>query len=178
MSQHTMLTTPRLVLRRPTLADAPTIYQRYAADVEVTRFLAWPRHTTIEQTRAFIELSDAEWERWPAGPYLIESPNGALLGGTGLSFETRQRVSTGYVLARDAWGHGYATEALGGIVAKAHELGVLRLEAYCHPDHRASWRVLEKNGFVREARLLRHTIFPNLDPTAPCDVLRYALDIE
>jgi uncharacterized protein (DUF924 family)/RimJ/RimL family protein N-acetyltransferase len=167
--------TARLVLRRPDLPDAPAIFERYASDAEVTRFLSWPRHSSLDATRAFIEFSDERWARWPAGPYLIETPEGTLLGGTGLAFETPERASTGYVLARDAWGQGYATEALGGMVGIARMLGIVRLEATCHAEHRPSAHVLEKNGFVCQGRLPRHTVFPNLDPRQPCDVLAYAL---
>ena len=64
--------TTRLVLRKPTLADADSIFSRYAGDSLVTRYIGWPRHKTVEQTRAFLTFSDAEWSRWPAAPYLIE----------------------------------------------------------------------------------------------------------
>ena len=167
--------TGRLILRRPRSADAEAVFERYSADPEVTRFLGWPRHRSLDETRAFLEFSDAEWQRWPMGPYLIESrADGRLLGGTGLAFETPFRAATGYVLAKDAWGAGYATEALGRMVALAGEFGLRRLYALCHPDHRASWRVLEKCGFAREAVLRCHSEFPNLQPGAPADVLCYA----
>lgn len=92
------------------------------------------RHTSVDETVAFLEFSDLEWQRWPAGPYLIESrESGSLLGGTGLSFETAQRASTGYVLARDAWGRGYATEALRAVIAVAADTSLRRLYALCHP---------------------------------------------
>jgi RimJ/RimL family protein N-acetyltransferase len=56
---------------------------------------------------AFLAFSEAEWNRWPAGPYLIECQgNRKLLGGTGLAFETPTVAATGYVIARNAWGHG------------------------------------------------------------------------
>src|SRR5689334_7763026 len=134
--------TSRIRLRKPVASDAENVFHRYATDPEVTKFLAWPTHTSIEQTIAFIAFSDAEWERWPAGPYLIESRvDGKLLGGTGLAFEAPDVASTGYVLARDAWGHGYATEALQSIVELAGELGVRRLHTQCHPSHVASIHV-------------------------------------
>jgi ribosomal-protein-alanine N-acetyltransferase len=76
--------TDRLVMRRPVAADAEAIFARYSSDPEVTRFLSWPRHNVVEDSRAFIDFSDAEWETWPAGPYLIESRAGVLLGSTGL----------------------------------------------------------------------------------------------
>lgn len=166
--------TDRLVLRRPVAADADAIFARYSNDPEVTRFLSWPRHKVVEDSRAFIGFSDAEWERWPAGAYLIESRAGVLLGSTGLSFETSQRVATGYVLARDAWGYGYATEALHAIVTLAADLAVRRLYALCHPEHERSGRVLQKCGFVREGMLYGHAEFPNLHPRVLSDALCYA----
>ena len=46
------------------------------------------RHTSIEHTQSFLDFSDEEWERWPAGPYLIENgEDRRLLGSTGLNFE-------------------------------------------------------------------------------------------
>jgi ribosomal-protein-alanine N-acetyltransferase len=167
--------TARLLLRKPKIGDAEAVFARYSSDAEVTRFLGWPRHLSVDDTRGFLAFSDVEWETWPIGPYLIESrESGQLLGGTGLAFETPFRAATGYVLARDAWGAGYATEALAGIVAAGGEVGVRRLHALCHPDHQASWRVLEKCGFVREGLLRRYSEFPNLRPGEPADVLLYA----
>jgi RimJ/RimL family protein N-acetyltransferase len=167
--------TARLVLRRPVPADAEAIFSRYSSDPEVTRFLGWAMHRSLEQTHAFLGFSESEWRRWPAGPYLIEArEGGVLLGGTGLAFETRYRAATGYVLARDAWGAGYASEALRAMVTLATELGIRRLYALCHPDHPASQRVLERCGFAREGVLRRHTEFPNLQPGEPADVLCYA----
>ena len=165
--------TERLVLRRPRPADAEAIFDRYASDPEVTRFLAWPLHENVAATRAFLAFSDAEWQRWPAGPYLVEDrEDGRLLGSTGLAFKTPDRASTGYVFAKDAWGKGYATEALVAMVGVARDAGVTRLCAFCHVDHAASRRVLEKCGFRREGSAPFE--FPNLPPDASRDAYRYA----
>jgi ribosomal-protein-alanine N-acetyltransferase len=167
--------TARLVLRRPRRDDAPAMFARYAGDPEVTRYLGWATHQTVQDTRAFLDFSDNEWARWPAGPYMIESrADATLIGGTGLGFETRQQATTGYVLARDTWGCGYATEALIAMRELASRLGVERLYALCHPEHQASWHVLEKGGFVREGLLRGYADFPNLAPGAKRDVLCYA----
>jgi ribosomal-protein-alanine N-acetyltransferase len=167
--------TPRLVIRRPLAADAEAMFTRYAGDPEVTRYLGWPRHRAVSDTRDFLAFSDAEWTRWPAGPYMIESRTSSeLLGGTGLGFDTPYEASTGYVLARDAWGHGYATEALQAMVELARALRVRRLYALCHPEHQASQHVLQKGGLVREAMLYRYAAFPNLKPGMLSDVLCYA----
>lgn len=168
--------TPRLVLRRPRPEDAEAIFARYASDPEVTRYVGWPVHASVEDTRQFLAFAAAEWEHWPAGPYLVHArAGGTLLGGTGLAFETTQRAMTGYVLARDAWGRGYATEALQAMTDLAPSCGVRRLYAICHTEHAASSRVLEKGGFTREGVLRRHSIFPNLSADDPADVFCYAV---
>lgn len=162
-------------MRPPRAEDARQVFERYAADPRVTRYLGWPTHQTIDDTKNFLGFCDSEWRRWPAGPFLIESrANGELLGSTGLSFETAQQAATGYLLARDRWGAGYATEALAAMRDLASRLGVTRLYALCHPDHRASAHVLEKCGFALEATLEEHAEFPNLAPGLRSTVLRYA----
>lgn len=163
----------RLVFKRPVVDDDRSMLERYAGDPEVTRYLSWPRHTSVADTRAFLGVCDDDWRRWPAGPYLIYSrygsrhgsrDGGELLGSTGLAFDSADRAATGYVLARDAWGKGYATEALQAMVGVARAVGVRHLYALCHPDHLTSARVLVKCGFQLEAIRPRHSEFPNLNP--------------
>jgi RimJ/RimL family protein N-acetyltransferase len=170
--------TDRLVLRKPAIADAEAVFARYAGDAEVTKYVGWPRHLSVDYSRAFLRFSESEWSRWPAGPYVIESrTDRRLLGGTGLGFESPSVASTGYVLAKDSWGRGYATEALTAIVNIARELRVLHLYALCHPDHAASARVLEKCGFRLEQRLEQFAEFPNLNPGVRADCLRYVREV-
>ncbi len=167
--------TSRLLLRKPLASDAETIFTRFASDPEVTRYMSWPMHRSLADTHAFLAWSDADWERWPAGTYLAferSNPN-RLLGGTGLSFKTATEAITGYVFARDAWGQGYATEALQAMVDLARQLGIERLEATCHVDHPRSAHVLEKCGFLQEEVQRQHFAYPNLEPKKLSDVFCY-----
>lgn len=168
--------TERLTLRRPTQDDAEAIFTTYAADPEVTAYVGFPRHQRLEDTRSFLAFSDSLWTGWPAGPYLIQlRDSGALVGSSGLVFETPYRAQTGYVLAKHAWGRGYATEALRAMIAVARGCGVRRLSALCHHAHRPSARVLEKGGFALEGVLRQYAEFPNLSPVGPHDCLCYAI---
>ena len=125
-----------------------------------------------------MQFSAQEWERWPAGPYLIISgTDGQLLGSTGLGFQAPHEAVTGYVLAKDAWGKGYATKALAALLGTAARIGVSRLHAICHPEHRPSRRVLEKCGFVRDTSP-RQVEFPNLSPGVQQDGLCYTFILE
>ena len=124
----------QFTLRRPRSTDAAAILQSYAGDPEVTRLLAWPRHRSIEDTLSFVKWSDQAWGSMPAGPYLILDREDRVLGTTGLDVETPWRAATGYVLRRDAWGRGLATEVTVAMTRLADDLGVVRLHALCHPD--------------------------------------------
>lgn len=173
-----VIETQRLILRRPVASDAEDAFERYASDPDVTEYLAWPTHTTPEDSLRFIEFSDGAWNSSPGGPYLIElRATGMLLGSAGFAFEGQRSASVGYVLAKDAWGHGYATEALRALLEIAAKMGISRLRAYCHSAHRATTRVLEKCDFAVEARHVRHTIFPNLGTNEPQDVLCYVAEL-
>jgi ribosomal-protein-alanine N-acetyltransferase len=179
MKAPSQLATARLVSSAPVAADADAVFERYASDPEVTRYLGWPRHQTVADTQGFLAFSATQWEQEPAGPYLIRArADGRLLGSTGLGLEQGGGAITGYVLAKDAWGQGYATEALGAMVDVACGIGVVRIYALCHPQHRASWRVLEKCGFERDVRWSRQMEFPNLAGGVPHDVLCYARVLE
>jgi RimJ/RimL family protein N-acetyltransferase len=98
-----------------------------------------------------------------------------IVGGTGLSSDGVEAgtVMTGYVFAADVWGKGYATEVCTAMVDHARGLGFRHVVAFCHPAHRASWRVLEKCGFVHDPRWTGPMAFPNLCPGVLQRVLRY-----
>lgn len=174
MALREQFSSERLRLRRPEAADAPVILERYATDPEVTRFLSWHSHQSLEDTQSFLRFSDAAWAAWGAGPLLIEDKDSnQLLGSTGVEFISSTRVSTGYVLAQDAWGKGYASEALQAVLNALEGSTVWRVEALCHVDHDPSAKVLDKAGFEREGTLKRHTVFPNLAPE-PQDVIMFS----
>ena len=43
--------TERLILRRFVAEDAQDMYDNWASDPEVTKFLTWPTHTAVEVSR-------------------------------------------------------------------------------------------------------------------------------
>ena len=135
--------------------------------------MSFPTHRSLDDTHAYVEWSDGVWARWPlAGPMLVFARDGAtLLGGAGIVNDSATLAQIGYILARDAWGRGYATEALLASVEAARAAGVRRLEAGVHVDHRVSQRVLEKAGFTRQGT--RPGLFPNLPPQVTRDAALY-----
>jgi ribosomal-protein-alanine N-acetyltransferase len=169
------LYTDRLILRRPESIDALAVFENFASDNEVVKYMSWAKHTKITDAETFIRFSKTQWEKQISGTYLITiRDTGRVIGSTGISFETKFRASTGYVLSRDSWGFGYATEALTAIVKGASAYSIHRLFAYCHSEHSKSAHVLEKCGFELEGTMRRYIEFPNLTPGVASDVLLYA----
>ena len=173
------LNTERLLLRKPLESDANLIFERYACDPDVCKYLAWPMHETIEDTLAFISFSDHQWDQWSVGPYLVFSaPDDRLLGSTGLEFESETVATTGYVFAKDSWGKGYATETLVAMLGLARELGAVRVYSHVFPEHTPSRRVLEKAGLQLDDTIATTFAFPNLDRNRKFEVVTYAWDAD
>jgi ribosomal-protein-alanine N-acetyltransferase len=56
-------------------------------------------------------------------------------------------VEAAYLVRRDRWGRGYATEALKAVLRIGHEaLGLRRIIALAYPENARSRRVMEKAG--------------------------------
>lgn len=168
-----LIETDRLVLRRPLPSDAEAVFS-WASDVHATRFISWPRHTTIADSEAFLRFSDLEWDAWPAGPLAIESKStGQVIGSCGFGFRESNVAEVGYILAPTAWGTGYATESLAAQLAAAAPLGALALGATVHPDNCASMRVLAKCGFREDSSSSATAVFPNLPQAGPVPAIRF-----
>ena len=167
-----LLETPHLILRRIGEDDAEAIFENYASDPEVTRYLSWPTHTSIDHARDYTRYGVKAWEEGTEYIWIIER-EGELLGG--LSFGVRgHRAILGYVLRRDAWNQGFMTEAVGTLVDWLQkEPSIQRIEARCAIDNPASARVLEKLGLEHEGVLRAYWILPNLSQD-PQDLHMYA----
>jgi ribosomal-protein-alanine N-acetyltransferase len=65
------LKTSRLLLRLPTIDDAEPIFQKYAQDPEVTKYLHWRPHESINITREFLRRCIQCWKDETAFPWVI-----------------------------------------------------------------------------------------------------------
>lgn len=170
-----LLTTARLKLRKPRIDDAQAIFETYAQDPEVTRYVTWKPHESIAMTEEFLRDAVAAWEGDERFVWAItEIDDDAPIGGIDARVEGH-RVEIGYVIARPYWGKGYATEATRAIVEHATASPeISRVWAMCIVDNSASSRVLEKCGMEKEGRLRRFIVFPNLGDEAR-DVYVYSV---
>ncbi len=155
--------TPRLFLRLPVREDADGLFTRYAQDSEVTKYLVWKPHKNITETTAFVESCIKGWDEGRRFAWVVtRKEDNALLGMIELRIADNQ-ADFGYVLARDAWGRGYATEMATAVVSWAMaKPEIQRVWATCDCDNCASSRVLEKAGLKFEKVLKGYIVHPNI----------------
>jgi RimJ/RimL family protein N-acetyltransferase len=167
--------TKRYLVRRIRPSDADAVFAGWSSDPEVTKYLIWAPHTDISQARDFAERGDRDWRDGVSFPAVI-SPLGAprTLIGMVHPRPLARRVSYGWLIRRDHWGQGVASEVVAYAVdhALSHP-AIFRAEATCDVDNIASARVMEKAGMVREGLLRRHGMHPNVSDE-PRDSFLYA----
>src|SRR5438105_1801669 len=118
----------------------------------------FPFPYTRRDGRDFIKLA----RRMEPESLFAIAVDGAAVGGIGFVPQRDvDRVSSevGYWLGEPYWGRGIATEALTAVTRYAMEAhGLTRLFALPFAHNAASCRVLEKAGYVLEARLRKSAI--------------------
>jgi len=150
-----LLATERLTLRRLERRDAAVI-SAYRSDPEVARYQSWQAPYPVQSAEALVHEMEGRRLDQPGWTQIgIElRATGQLVGDVAFENRDASEAAVGYSLASAHWGHGYATEAVGAVVA--HGLDALGFEvivAEVVPENTASIAVLTRLGFTREAPL-------------------------
>jgi RimJ/RimL family protein N-acetyltransferase len=126
-------------------------------DDEVTRYLPYSSWRSADDAGAWLNRMDGLVEAGGAAQLVMEHRPSRKVIGTVLLFkydEPSARIELGYVLGREWWRQGLATEAIGATCGHAfRELGIRRIEAEVNPANAASNALLRKLGFVLEGVL-------------------------
>ena len=158
-----ILTTERLVLRALRPTDVEQVFAM-RSDPVVMQHVNRPLATTIDDASALIELITSMVAASDAVQWAItlkESDTFIGLIGFWRIVKEHHCGELGYMLAREHWGKGYISEAIGTVVPFGFStLDFHRVEAITRPGNVASIHALEKNGFVREAHF-KENIFWN-----------------
>jgi RimJ/RimL family protein N-acetyltransferase len=165
MDASPLIETERLILRLPRPEDVDD-FARAFADPETMRYMGDGSTATREQVERGIGFWLDRWEVNGLGLFSVENrESGQVVGRVGFlvwdtaTWETssleeageRAEIELGWLVAREHWGHGYATEAAlalrdWGIA----ERGLTRLISLIRHGNDRSVRVAEKIGETYE----------------------------
>lgn len=168
--------TDRLILRRYKIEDADAMYKNWASDSEVTKFLTWQPHSSVEVSRSIIEdwlkkYSDEKYYHWAI---VLKDNGNEPIGGISVVHmnEDISMVHIGYCLGRAWWRRGIMSEALKAVTDFMFDtVEVNRVEARHDPRNPNSGKVMQKCGMKYEGTLRS----ADRNNQGICDACYYAL---
>lgn len=156
------LESERLLLRQITTQDVNEVFEM-RSNPETMKYIPRPLVTSTEEALAHIKMIQDKIETNEGINWAITLKGSSkLLGIIGhyrIKWE-HYRSEIGYMLLPEAQGKGIITEAIKLIVDYGfNQMKMHSLEAIIDPENNASARVLEKNGFVKEAHLVENEYY-------------------
>lgn len=153
---------PRLYLIRHSPQDAEEIFYTYGSKPEVTEFLPWKTHESIEDTRAFLKIAVQTWAAKTQFAYSVRLRDSARLIGACGCLHNEGVFQVGYVFSPTVWGKGYAQEVCEGLLRTLKEnTAVKKITSFVDVDNLRSMKVLEKCGFQKMELAPEHFIAIN-----------------
>lgn len=148
------LKTPRLVLRRPNMADAMNLYL-LRSDQEVSAFLDRPQPSSIEEIEELLgqilfDINHNNTINW----IITMKGDNSLIGTIGFWRIEKEhlRAEIGYMLFPEYQRRGLMQEALHAVIQFGFQkMNLHSIEANCNPLNTRSIKLLENNHFIREA---------------------------
>jgi [ribosomal protein S5]-alanine N-acetyltransferase len=141
--------TERLLLRSALPSDLAAFHE-ILSDPAATSFWSTPPHEELAETQAWLAGMMAIDPR--EGEDFAIEVNGRVIGKAGLY----QFPEIGFILHPNAWGKGYAQEAVNAVIRRAFAVHRLpAIEADVDPRNTASLRLLTRLGFEEVRRATR-----------------------
>lgn len=148
------LETERLLLRRFRETDAEAVFLNWASDDEVTKFLTWPTHRSVENSAGYIKFCLDSYKEADSYQWAIElKETGEIFGSISVVKidEDVDAVELGYAIGRRFWGNGYMAEAVKAVITFFfEEVGVNRIAARHDTNNPNSGKVMRKAGMQYE----------------------------
>lgn len=148
------LETERLILRKFKVEDADAMFHNWASSDEVTKFLTWPSHESVEVTKYLLNDWIPRYNKSDYYNWVIElKETGEIVGNISVVQinENIKEASLGYCMGENWWGQGIMPEAGKAVINYLfNEIGFNRIEAYHDKNNPKSGRVMQKLGMIYE----------------------------
>ncbi|MGN0374814.1 MAG: GNAT family N-acetyltransferase [Butyrivibrio sp.] len=149
--------TERLVLRRFVIEDAKSMYENWASEDEVTKFLTWPTHSSVEDTKFVLNSWIKDYEKPDFYNWAIEIKESKEVIGNISVVQIKENIEEaviGYCMGTKWWGQGIMPEAGRAVIKYLfEEVGFHRIAADHAQKNTKSGRVMQKIGMTYEGTL-------------------------
>lgn len=156
-----IFTVDDLTIREFELVDLE-IFARYRAVEAVARYQSWSQYS-IEKANSLYESMQGhhfgEIGQW-FQLAIVETKTNLLLGDFAIHFIDAEQVEVGFTLAPEHQGKGIATKALNAFIEFLfNDMNKHRIIATTDCENHASYQLLERVGFRREAHFINNIFF-------------------
>ena len=170
--------TRRLILRQFTLNDAEPMYRNWASDGEVTRYLTWTPHESVEETKSLLKEWIDDYKKPEKYEWCIELKEiGEPIGSIGV-VGIREKIGAmeiGYCISEAYWHQGITSEAFEAVIAYlTKEVGARRIESRHDTRNPYSGKVMEKCGLKYEGTKIQG----DWNNSGICDCAFYGMVLE
>ena len=172
------LETERLLLRRFELSDAEEMFENWANDSEVTKYLTWPAHQNITVTKSVLEDWVSQYDNNQYYQWGIElKEDNQLIGSIGIVRLDNQikSVHVGFCIGQKWWGKGIMSEALEKLMDYFfNEIKANRVDSRHDPRNIGSGKVMQNCGMLYEGTVKQG----DWNNQGICDYSIYGLTLE
>ena len=171
-----IIETERLLLRRFTVNDADAVYGNWASDPDVTKFLTWPVHSSVDVSRAVLEtwVSSYAQKNYYQWAIVLKEHGSDPIGSIAAVHMNDEidMIHIGYCLGKNWWHQGIMSEALKAVMNYFFDaVGANRIESRHDPRNPYSGMVMKKCGMKYEGTLRSS----DRNNQGICDACWYAL---
>ena len=167
--------TERLILRRALPEDAQPMFDNWAGDDEVTKFLTWPTHSSVEVTKMVVDSWVKGYEQDNYYQWIIELKELSQPIGSISAVRQDEKLALaeiGYCMGRKWWHRGIMSEALQAVIDFLFsEVGMNRVESRHDPNNPHSGGVMKKCGMKYEGTMRA----ADRNNQGICDAAHYAI---
>lgn len=146
-----IIETERLLLREPSIDDVDDMYNNWASDPEVTKFLTWNYHKNKEETKDILERWIKEIEDPKTHRFIISLKEDQKAVGSIDVVDYDEKDGSpeiGYCISRKLWNKGYMSEAAKAFINYLFNQGFKKIRIGAYVENAASNRVIQKCGFT------------------------------
>lgn len=168
--------TKQLILRPFKAADAQVMFDNWASDDEVTKYLTWTTHTDVSVTQMVVDDWMSHYNEKDYYQYAITVKENGDEPVGGISVvqinDLIKNMEVGYCIGKKWWNKGIVTEAFNALIKFFfEEVGAEKVSARHDVDNPASGRVMQKCGLKFEGVIRRELLVKE----KPRDLAHYSI---